>query len=493
MGKLLAGWCEVSLTPERKISLYGQFAERISEYVETPVTATTLAIESDGEQLVMCSCDLGDVREELIEEIRVKVAATCNLPVKKIIINATHSHTSHVYSEDGSFNSSINILNEYLNEDKKYAAKVEGSGEEFLPVKEAFDYLVENISRSIITAWENRKPAKYATGFGRAAVGMCRRVCYDDGSAKMWGDTNSANFTNLEGGNDSGIEILYFYDENENLTGVVANVACPSQIVEHRSFVSSDYWGKVKILLREKFGESLCVLGLCSAAGDQCPRDMIRWVNPCTPVDDPHIEREDYIERNADPSMFDIEGTWKVGKRIANEIVWAYDEVNEIFEEAVLKHEVIKFDLPLRRVTPAEKDAAINAIKAFSEKADANITFVENAMMYVHAGTLERFELQKKVNLVPIELHIARFGDIAIATNPFELFLDYGNKIRARSRARQTILIQLASGHKGYLPTKRAEEGSHYSAYVSGGFVGHEGGELLVRKSIEEINKLFNS
>ena len=86
---------------------------------------------------------------------------------------------------------------------------------------------------------------------------MCRRVCYDDGSAKMWGDTNTVNFTHLEGGNDNGIELLYTFDENDKLTGVVANIACPSQVVEQRSYISSDYWGKVKILLRETYGEDI--------------------------------------------------------------------------------------------------------------------------------------------------------------------------------------------------------------------------------------------
>jgi signal peptidase II len=69
-----------------------------------------------------------------------------------------------------------------------------------------------------------------------------------------------------------GVFLLFFWDKNKKLTGIIANVACPSQVVEHRSFISSDYWGKVKILLREKFGQNLYVLGLCSAAGDQCPR-----------------------------------------------------------------------------------------------------------------------------------------------------------------------------------------------------------------------------
>lgn len=38
MAKVKIGWAEVSLTPDKKIFLAGQFAERISEYVEKPLT-----------------------------------------------------------------------------------------------------------------------------------------------------------------------------------------------------------------------------------------------------------------------------------------------------------------------------------------------------------------------------------------------------------------------------------------------------------------------
>ena len=45
MNKVKIGWSEVSITPDKKISLLGQFAERISEYVEKPITVTAMAIE----------------------------------------------------------------------------------------------------------------------------------------------------------------------------------------------------------------------------------------------------------------------------------------------------------------------------------------------------------------------------------------------------------------------------------------------------------------
>ena len=127
----------------------------------------------------------------------------------------------------------------------------------------------------------------------------------------------------------------------------------------------------------------------------------------------------------------------------------------------------------------------------FAKDTDGNADFKDNAMMYVHAGAIKRYEIQHTVDICPIEVHIARLGNVAFATNPFELFLDFGNQMRARSRAQQTFLIQHACETGGYLPTKEAERGAHYSAYVSSGITGAEGGEMLVRKSVDEINKMF--
>ena len=60
-----------------------------------------------------------------------------------------------------------------------------------------------------------------------------------------------------------------------------------------------------------------------------------------------------------------------------------------------------------------------------------------------------------------------------------------------RSLAKQTFLVQLSCGSYGYLPTEKAERGSHYSAYITSGSVGHEGGDILVRKSVDEIGDMW--
>jgi len=111
--------------------------------------------------------------------------------------------------------------------------------------------------------------------------------------------------------------------------------------------------------------------------------------------------------------------------------------------------------------------------------------------MQVYAGIIKRYRDQQYTEVYPVEYHIIRLGDIAIATNPFEMFLDYGNRIKARSHAEQTFIVQLCCGAAQYLPTEKAEKAGHYSAYVASGHVGHEGGDILVRNTIEDINALW--
>ena len=93
-----------------------------------------------------------------------------------------------------------------------------------------------------------------------------------------------------------------------------------------------------------------------------------------------------------------------------------------------------------------------------------------------------------------IEMHVLRLGDAAIATNPFELYLDYGVQIQARSAAPQTMLIQLATSgreHAYYVPTPRAVAASGYSAEVTHNMIGPEGAQVLVDRTVETINALW--
>jgi len=497
------GWAEETFVLTKPVALQGQFAERISQYIEKPIGATALAIEADGEQVVFCSVDLVNVSLYLTNAIRDLLAGNqAGLDPMKVVISATHPHTGPGYKGRGVNRTAAagesrnfrSMIESELPPDKKYveSAKI-SDNDDIMDEDSLLEEISSKIAKAVLDAWNNRKEGAYANAFGRVAVGLCRRASYSDGSAQMWGDTNTAVFNALEGGSDSGVELLYIFDANKKLTGVVVNLACPAQCVQHRLFVSPDFWGEVKMLLRQHFGEDIFMLPQCSAAGDQCPVDLVRWVEPESDVNDPNLKRNNPPKRKADPSMFDIAGMKKVGKRIANEVIAVYDEdVNELQTEAPLEHQVHLMQLPLRRATLAQEKEARRAIREYFQNKPGDVDFNDAAHLQVHLGILRRMELQEKIEVVESEVHIIRLGNIAFATNPFELFLDYGNQIKARSLAEQTFLIQLACHAEGYLPTEKAEKGGHYSAFISSGTVGHQGGEQLVRESLKNINKMFN-
>ena len=499
MAKLNIGWSEISITPEKKISLAGQFAERISEYVEKPLTATAMAVECGGDQMVICSTDLVGVAYNLKDDIQKALRGNGEgLDPDKTIICAIHTHTGPVYPRGQLSNrtdsaSNVELLKAYLAPGAKYVPAVNTEAPDVATPAEVYELLVKNISKVILDAWKARKPGKFINAFDRAAVGMCRRVDYSDNTAQMWGDANTAVFTEMEGGNDSGVELMYVFDENNKLTGVVPNLACPAQCVQHRLFVSPDFWGEAKLLIRKKLGEDVFMLPLCGPAGDQCPVDLVRWVNPDTDVHDPNLIRHNPPVRKADPSMFDLEGMKKAGKRVANAVIDTFEELDmsEAQEDIKFEHHVHNMQLPLRRATLSEKIEAEKAIRDYLREHPGDVDFNDAANLQVKLGIIKRMRVQEKMETLDTDVHIIRMGSVAFASNPFELFLDYGNQIKARQLCEQSFLIQLANGTEGYLPTEKAEKHGHYSAFIASGQVGHEGGDLLVRETLKDINSMF--
>ena len=501
---LKLGWSERNITPKKKVSLTGQFAERISEYVEKPLTVTALAIDHGDDHAILVSCDLAVVSWNLLQDVRERLSGnTVGINPRKIVMSAIHTHTGPDYKGNCKRNASKcsavmslrEALEQFLAPGQKYIETVNiSSNPEIASMEEVWELLMEQIPAVILEAWENRKTGSFSNAFGRAVVGLCRRTAYSDNTAQMWGDTSTAVFEALEGGNDSGIELLYLFDEYNALTGIVVNLACPAQCVQHRHFVSPDFWGEVKVRLRKYFGEHIFMLPLCSAAGDQCPIDLVRWVEPKSDLNDPNIKRNNPPKRKADPSMFDLEGMYKAGKRVADEIIEVWEEgLDAPQTDPIFVHEILDLQLPLRRATLTDLHNAEKGIKDFlRDKNGADVDYNDVANLQIHVGIINRFRMQEVIDTVEAEAHIIRLGTIAFASNPFELFLDYGNQIKARSLAEQTFIIQLANGAEGYLPTAKAETHGHYSAFISSGQVGHRGGEQLVRETLQAIRQLFD-
>ncbi len=458
-GGLLIGWSSKDITPAEPVALAGQFHVRISKYVHDPLTATALAIESAGEngvneQAIMISCDILGIEREIQGRLRDVVKPRLSgFDTSKLLLNATHTHTGPVMAE----------------------GRYPEQGEGVMTPTGYVDFLLNSLSDAVVEAWESRKPGGVSWALGHAVVGHNRRAVYSDGSARMYGSTNRADFECIEGYEDHSVNLLFFWNQEGEPTGVVINVACPSQVTEGEYYVSADFWHEVRTELWKRYSERLFVLPQCSAAGDQSPHFLL-------------LGRAEENMRNKRGASEREE----IAIRIADAVDYVFPVArSDIQTEVSLKHVVEDLRLPVRKVTEEELERAKSEYNRLMGKQPLDENSSDFSHLRRNKSLIDRYERQEQAPFYQMELHVIRLGDIAIATNPFELFLDYGIRMKARSKALQTFVVQLACSTGGYLPTTKAVAGGGYGAEVASNRVGPEGGQVLVDRIVELIGAMW--
>ncbi len=457
--ELQVGAASVDITPTKNVALWGQFGLRLSTKPDTPLTANAVALQSGEAKITLVSLDLLQLPEVVVQAIRDAVARKDgSIPVESIVLTATHTHTAPVL-EPGTPGIPVNP--------------------ETMTVEETISFLADKISDGIVAAWKNLAPGKMSYGLDRNSIGFGRRAVYADGTAKMYGNTNQPDFVNLEGMDDDDVGSIFFYDAQDKLKAIAVNVACPSQVVEHLSAVNADYWLPVRNLLKARYGEGVVVLGWGAAAGDMSPR--------------PLLHKAANARMRALRGINELE---EVARRIDISVSQTFDAAQkEKFSDPVLKHAAVTLRLPLSKISEAqyrEAKAAYDDVMAQVEKDPASASRVAFMARDWHHGVMERYEqLQKDPGATyPVEIHVVRIGDVVICSNPFELYCEYGIRIKARSPATQTFILQM-SGFGSYLPTARAQAAGHYSAVPQSNIIGPEGGQMLVDKTVDVINELW--
>ena len=142
MNKIKIGWCEESIVPEgRKVDLVGQFYERISDKVETPIAVNALAIECGDDAVIFCACDLVSTSHSLLVDVRAALPES--FPKDKLIISAIHTHTSIGYSRRGDSiaPAALHGLKEFLPEEYIYKPLVTDNSPEVMRGDEARAFL----------------------------------------------------------------------------------------------------------------------------------------------------------------------------------------------------------------------------------------------------------------------------------------------------------------------------------------------------------------
>ena len=477
------GWAEVDITPEElPVFIAGQFHARVSEGIQNHLKATVLVIESSGEQVIFAAMDTVSISEPLYKAIRENITAS-GIDPKKIIINATHTHTAPLnrLAAHGAFR------------------PWDVGGDEFkldvVPAERYVEYAAKKVASAIDEAWNNCAPGGVAFGQDYAVVGRNRRWVDHDGISTMYGlnENTAARFDHIEGYEDHSLNLLATYDVDKNLTGIIVNVPSPSQETESLFELSADYWHETRQELRARFGEKLYILPQCSAAGDLTPHLIF---------DKPAHERMLRLRGRT--------GREEVAARITDCVGRILPYIDStIATDLELKHRHDVLQLPTNDLTEADVEDARKNQTEWQQKYEAeHQKLIDNPALrneehwYVpvtqaysrvgwYGGVINRYEKQKTDPTISTEIHIIRLGDIVFATNPFEYYLDFGIQLKVKSPALQTFIVQLA-GNGTYVPSPRAAGGGGYGAVPASNPVGPEGGKVLAEYTLKQINEFWN-
>jgi hypothetical protein len=162
-------------------------------------------------------------------------------------------------------------------------------------------------------------------------------------------------------------------------------------------------------------------------------------------------------------------------------------------QQKIAKHSKdIRLGMVQREVTlkyrrPSSQDIAeAKAILAIKDK-DAIEKLPRLAKNYAGSviGSAERPEAT-----ITVKIQALRIGDLVVCGIPFETFVETGLDLKKRSLFPQTMVIGLANGRHGYLPTPEQHQLGGYETWLGTNVVQEDASVILTQNLMEMLGEL---
>lgn len=362
---------------------------------------------SKGEfQLLMVSCDLGGLESPFVIEVREAMGVASGIPPRNIIITCTHARGPSLLKT----NYLMPLDTVYMNRLKVWLIDL---------AKEAV---------------ESAQPGRIGWAKDELALGYNRRLTWADGKHTMFGNPNRSDFNGLEGPNDHQHTVIFAEDLKGDLISILYNNTSHIPIYYGSGIFSSELPGEVRKTIRNLGHENLPVLFINGAQGDISLGDQL---NPISET------KEEKMKRYT--------------KLVVEKTMDLYDEAT-FYSDPLLKH--LHHDLKVGVRLPSTEQL-IEGRKVLKKIDDGeNIRGMEMIMAF---GPVY---LQEKYGNSPFEtipIHAIRIEDLALVSQPCELYSQFGLDIKQRSPFAGTAVLGLADGYVGYCPTIYGVLGGGYT------------------------------
>lgn len=404
---LLAGFAEVDWTPPPGLPLLGQMHERIAQGTRDPLLVNAVALRQGNETVVLISVDVCILDEEFVQGAKKKWQQRTGLNPAQLLLHATHTHVAPAATSILMMHASIELL----------------------------EHLQNAVVQAGEAALERLEPVEVFAGTGNMEqMGWNRRAMFEDGSSRMYGNSDDAGFIGMEGPRDPALPVLFTRNAQGEISGVVVNFATHPNCLENDVAYSADIPGAARKYLKKLLGQGVTVVYLTGAAGNTAPSLL-----------DPHVPSQ--------PWRGDA-GVERSGLYLAGEAAKVIAATVEPMVSPLLNLQQTTLSIPLRPwPQPGEPTYC---------------RWMENsgAQYYAYAASIWAEHL-KQHNPLPVRVNVLRIGDAVLCTNPAELFVEFGLQIRAMSPARVTFVSELCDGYAGYVPTLLAFSRGGYETWCA--------------------------
>ena len=435
---LKSGFYQTDITPALGTNMPGYFHRRPVKTIFDNLYVTAWVIDDGARRIAIASVDAVWVEREHQTAIKTRVQEACGIPVPDILIAATHTHTG------GS-----TVVREYF-----------GS-----PETEYIEFLIKRTADCITMAARNVSDCELSFGAGElTGHSYCRIFENAPGSissaAKNVGPHKPKPYTEI----DYGFTVIDVR-RNGKTAGVVVNWANHCDTVGRGIGASADYPGKMREILKERFGADCAVLFLQGACGNVC-----------------HVNKLD--ERTFVPGQY-----VKIGTALAGEAIKSIENA-EPQRDPAIGAETLYLAVTQRLPAPEQLAWAdgVNALPGGSDSPeDKNFTD-----RYFARETYE--QLKKGSAPVICDLQVIRIGELAIYTSPGELFNEYAREIKSRSPYPYNMIAAYANGYIGYITTPACASDDIYECRIKSGYTPEYGtGEKMTGLLLEAGNRLYKS
>lgn len=433
MDKLLAGYAETDFTPEPGLTLQGQHFRRVAERTRDPLMAVASAFRSGLETVVLVSVDVCFFPTELAKRTQAGFERRTGLPGERLLVSATHSHVApHT------------TANHWGEVDPAF-------------VERLCEAVVESAARAIARL----EPVTVFSGTGTLDnLGWNRRAMFADGTSAMHGKSNRPDFVGSEGPRDPTLAVVFTRGEHGRVTGAMVNFATHPNSVECELYYSADIPGEVRRLLKQMLGNDVTAQYFTGAAGNVTPLIL-----------EPFTDDQPWMGE---------EGLWRSGLYIAGEAA-----------------KVIASTVKPAGGTGVRlaREEVLVPIRPYPQPGDVNypgLVTEESAQHYAEQEARWADRIREH-SPVEVRLNVVRIADTAICTNPAELFVEFGLRIRETSPARVTLISELTDGYVGYVPTRLAFERGGYETWPSfTSQLAPEAGDIIVDTTTRLLNSVFD-